>query len=335
LLVWIDGQGVKAQLLPFGEPQLLSISANRQFAPSIAVDDDGQTLLVWQEATGVYAMRVSPNGRTLDGRGLELSSAGSAPKVVFDGRQFVVAWLDWRGLEVRFVSPHSGHVQHERMYVPRVASGARAPGLSVFARDGRIWAMRDSASFPVSPEGMQSTMPAVAGDLVVWSERVRVAEHGEGYVWEPHRIHGVRLSVDSAPLLIGDTPLTEDTYPTVAVDGDGWLVAWTGRNGDAVMTARVQPNGMVSEQTELAVGYGAVAAPNGDVAYKTWPHHVLHLGELAIETRSSQREIAVDGDSIAYVRVSEEHGGVERVFIRRSSSPAWPSPETGRSRPYR
>lgn len=351
--VWIDEEGVWGQLIPHGEPQLLSVSANQQSAPSVAVAGN-ITLVVWKEATGVYATRIAPDGRGLDGRGIEVSSFATNPQVVFDGRHFVVAVQEGRSPVVRFLLPHGGHVQREQFHIAGVASFALAPRhIAWEGPDDRIRVSRiDTATrslggepVAVSPEGMRATMPAVASNgretLVVWSERVRVAEPGGIYVWEPSVIRAARLSsdltlVDTTPLLVADSFGAEDMFPSVASNGEDWLVTWIGAAG--VQTARVYRNGAVGETVKIAHGYGTAVAWNGAeyvVAHKTWPEHVLHAGDVAIETGWYAREIAVDGNVVAYTRLSEDHGGVERVFIRRISSPASPSRGTGRSLLYR
>lgn len=350
--VWIDAEGVKGQLLPFGEPQLLSVSANRQFAPAVATAGD-ITLVVWRETTGVYATRIAADGRSLDGRGIALSNTGwftNAPQAVFDGEHFVVALSDWGGLAIRFLLPHNGRVQREQIRLRGVASFALAPrhvaweGTDARIRVSRIdTAARTVEPVPVlvSPEGMSATMPAVASNgretLVVWSERLRVAELGGIYAWEPSIIWGARLSsaftlIDTAPLLVGDSPASEDRDPTVASNGEDWLVTWT--VGVAVLSARVHGNGLVGEAVQIRDAYRGVVAWNGAeyvVAYKEWPEDVLHAGDVTFATRWSSRDLAFDGQAVAYTRISDEHGGVERVFIRRIASPAWPCRGTGKS----
>ncbi|HYO61070.1 MAG TPA: hypothetical protein VEU29_04145, partial [Actinomycetota bacterium] len=62
-------------------------------------------LVVWEDNRetswpyDVYAARVTPAGRVLDGAGFKVSSSTSivgSPAVASDGRDFLVAWEDWR-----------------------------------------------------------------------------------------------------------------------------------------------------------------------------------------------------------------------------------------------
>lgn len=290
-----------------GNELLLSLAAVRQISPAVAFDQTGTALVIWREPRGVYATRISPAGKSLDGRGIELATSWhpSPPAVVFDGTQFVVGWIEGGTLQTRFITT-GGEMLREWITIPNVQSfamknGFNGPMIAWTDSDSRLWATRidrqtrqaDAAPVAVSPEGMKTAEPALAWNgretLVVWTEVVEgIWWHGPNY--ELLRIRGARLSssftvIDTAPLTIGDVADAWDQLPSVSSNGDDWLVTWI--NGPHLRANRVTRGGIVGGEPEgtvlaTAVRAGEISAEvlfdrtNYAIAFKT--DRVLRTG---------------------------------------------------------
>ena len=317
-----------------GNGLLLSLSSNRQITPAAAFDASSTALVVWRETKGLYASRISAAGESLDGRGIKLTDAvlWTAPKVVFDGIQFVVAWLDNTNLEIRFITP-AGEVLADEIRLPNVnefalKNGFKGPTLAWTDTEFRLWATRidretrqpDAAPLAISPEGELAGMPALAWNgretLVVWSKLHVSWWHGT--VINPLQINGARLSsaftvIDTAPIAIGHIRQRSNANPAVSSNGDDWLVTWI--SGETELRAnRVLRNGAVTgapEGTLLARGgHMSVSADvvfdrtSYAIAFKrdrelftawvpsTGPIVVNGLASLG-NTKSDQREISI------------------------------------------
>ncbi|MDQ3982945.1 MAG: hypothetical protein M3271_09740, partial [Actinomycetota bacterium] len=89
---------------PPEDPRPVALGLNVQVVPSVAWN--GRVfLVVWADsresswAQDIYAARVTAAGRVLDGTGFKVSSStrqSYEPTVASDGRDFLVAWEDWR-----------------------------------------------------------------------------------------------------------------------------------------------------------------------------------------------------------------------------------------------
>jgi hypothetical protein len=343
-------------LAGIGNEVLLSLGANRQNDPSVAFDA-ANAMVIWRELRGVYATRVSPNGVSLDERGIALSTASGAysPEVTFDGTQFVAAWIEAGAIEIRFITAE-GEVRADTLRIPNATtfSMANAGRVTVIAwTDGahRLWATRlDRQSrsidtpLAVTAAGTMAVDPAVSWNrretLIVWSEVE--SRYYYGPTFERMRIRGARLTnaftlIDTAPLLIGDERGTEEFSPSVASNGEDWLVTWTNplqlranrvlRNGtipgstDGTLLARAESSEVIFDGTRYAIAFrnqrvltvGFLPAA-GAIGFSS----VANVGD----TRSAQTEYTIvpRGDSVvlAYTRTSDapEHTGVERAFLR-------------------
>lgn len=105
----VDVYGVArrpADALP-GEARPLATGLNVQSA-SAAAWNGRVFLVVWEDSRetswpyDVYAARVTPSGRVLDGAGFKVSSTRTIvfePSVASDGRDFFVVWEDWRNYD--------------------------------------------------------------------------------------------------------------------------------------------------------------------------------------------------------------------------------------------
>jgi len=174
---------------PAGIP--IATGAGEQFQPAIS-SDETSSLVVWTHlgatpASDIRAARVGPSGSVLDVGGFAISTAAdaqSSPAVAFDGRNWLVIWVDRR----------SGN--SDDIYGARVT-----PSATVLDPTGRA----------VSAAARNQTAPAVAFDgtnsLVVWSDR------RPGTTFD---IYGARVDQDGQVLDAGrDRRLHGDRQPDV------------------------------------------------------------------------------------------------------------------------
>ena|GEM_PF-818724 len=88
------------------KPIVVSDAKDLQEKPEIAFGN-GQFLVVWQDHRNgkdwdVYATRISPDGKVLDGEGILVAGGPhnqAIPSVTWDGRNFQVVWQDFRSNE--------------------------------------------------------------------------------------------------------------------------------------------------------------------------------------------------------------------------------------------
>ena len=175
-----------------------------QRTPAVAFGG-GCFLVVWQDGwngdggdSNIMALRVSPEGKVLDGKPLPICAAGGiqeSPAVAWTGKEFFVVWSDLR------------NGKDSDIYLARVS------------RDGKV----AKTHIPVAIKEHTQFRPRIASNgtaLVVWQD----LRDGENY-----RIFGTRVS-DSGEVL--DTDGFEISKgacnsPSVAASTDGFFVVWT------------------------------------------------------------------------------------------------------------
>ena len=289
--------------------RVLSLSANDQRSPKVAYGG-GIELVAWREESGVYATRIAPDGRSLDGRGIPLAlipNAG-APTVVFDGNQFVVAWRWSARAMVRFVSPVDGLLPGSLEIDATSADPALAPGGegSLFTwtegggwtEDASVRAVTISrvtraihgtpvvvASRTLEPFERISRPEAVWNGsefLIAWSEYLDTTippHHGSKFY---RRIRGGRLNanltlLDTEPLLLGDAEGDGDREPRLVSDGSDWLLVW--RSFDDLRARRIARNGTPQGSVDgvsIGTGFAQELAWDGNrylVAWKALPQY--------------------------------------------------------------
>ncbi|MCP3142120.1 hypothetical protein [Pyxidicoccus xibeiensis] len=314
---------------PFGvnKPRL----EPREFAASdSSVAWDGrQFLVVWRDERpgGMFAARVKPDGTVLDPAGIPLNVSGSLdpgiPNVVFDGRQFVVAWVadgvfgvhvgsDGRVLR-RFTVLNSGEV------------GGGAPGLacspdvcvigfSVSDDEGSDLAISRVSSSGVvlsptltylTPGGGTDIVgePAAAWDgtqfLVTWTD-------SRGGFDTPD-IYGARVLAGGTIRDPGGFPISsapgEQRVSSVVWTGHRFLVVWDDARGvdRDIYGARVFRSGRVDETD----GFPISTAP-GDQRLP----RVAHLGGRSLVVWQDARDgaLRVRGAKVKEDATVEESG---------------------------
>lgn len=230
-------------------------------------------LVVWLDDTtrGIVGARVTPSGAVMDSTQMAISHSDANPDLVavagsHDG--WLVVWdeqgndQDIRGTRVS----SAGEVLDtagilicgaaEYQYDARVASGdsgylvvwldeAYDPRRIFASRVTRSGTVLDSAGIMITFDSSQRYSQQVAfggnGYLVVWENRVQP--------YDTHEIWGARLDpsgavIDSQPILIA-SPDYDCRSPSVAFDGNDYIVAWQDNMSGSVTGARVSRWGTV------------------------------------------------------------------------------------------
>ena len=223
--------------------------------PAVASDGTGW-LVVWEETSGagdVLAVRVSAAGVVLDAAPIPVAANPSvpskSPRVAFDGVNYVVAWSEARGASLDIflarVTPAGTVLDPAGVAVctqtadqssPRLGcDGAtaclvvwedlRAGDVDVYAaRVTRAGAVLDPDGFSLGAGAGNQAQPALAFDgqryAVVWADGSSGA----------FRVVGKRVSpagavLDAQPVAVSST--AGGFTPSIAFDGQQFLVAWT------------------------------------------------------------------------------------------------------------
>ena len=290
----VSPAGVVADL---GSPIMVSAAANDQTDPAVAWD--GTSFVVaWADrrsgANDIYASRVTSAGVAQDAGGIAVSTAAGeqvAPTLAAAGSTVLAAWGDSRGpgedaygarIDAGSVLDASGRIL-STLASPQEAPSVAWDGAGYLAvwQDGRspggddVYAARaaadgtplDGTGILVSAGAAPEAEPDVAWNgssyLVVWQDY----RSGTGY-----DVYAARVSPAGALLDLGgiavSTAVGDQTSPSVASDGTGFLVTWTdGRSGEDVYASRVDAAGTVLDAGGIAVSTAAGAQRAPAVAH--------------------------------------------------------------------
>lgn len=241
LVVWTDMAGgagdIRAARVTHGgevfETLTVSSAAGQQGNPAVAFNG-ANYLVAWEDhRTGqgdIRAARVSQTGQVLDPDGITLSAATglqARPAVVFDGRQFLVAWLDER----------NGQLERDIFATRVAASGAvlDTAGIAVSTASGRQQYVAASSNGSVTVLAWGDSRN---GSYDIYAARVNQS----GTVLDPGGI-----AVSTAPNWQVD--------PCVAFDGTNFLVAWKDSRtyAEEINGARLTPAGTVLDTSGFEI----------------------------------------------------------------------------------
>lgn len=353
----VMGRLVDQTILIANPERLLSISAPRQIDPSIAAGA-GVTMTVWAEESGVYASRVTPTG-PLDGHGIQLAYSGYAPEVVFDGTNFLVAFVLRTGTLYSIKTTRidvDGHVLDAHTVADVCATSltlARGATSSLLAWSNcntkTIDAVRiansgeslDSLPLTLTPANVAGINPSAAWNgseyLVAWEEQVPKPS----VLLFPMYRGNVRASrvtanlslIDGQPIAIAvsNDERVSNGNPSVASNGDDFLVAWDGQLG--VAATHIADSGLITTATSvLGEGTGPNAVWDGlrylvawrndtniEAAYADAPGETFTIANTLLPFAGLDLAMTSPGRvSAAYTRVDTrtEAGNVERAFVR-------------------
>ncbi|KPJ60588.1 MAG: hypothetical protein AMJ46_06245 [Latescibacteria bacterium DG_63] len=248
--------------------------------PAVASGDTNY-LIVWNDGRGdsdaAYGGRVSLSGDALDIDGIPLSTVANPqrdPAIAFDGRNYLVAWSDYRGgvfvpeIYAARVSFSGELLDAEPIAIDSPPGAQLHPdaafdGTNYFVvwetTDGNIYGARvdtsghvlDPAGIPICTELHTQEDPAVdfggSSYLVVWGDRRNVAVTGSDIYGARVDTSGNVLDPDGIDICTADD---DQSYPDVSYNWQmDFLVVWeddrNGGMGADIYGSRVRKTGVV------------------------------------------------------------------------------------------
>jgi len=249
-----NGSMIDMSSLAASTPFVIALAATTQVTPD-AASSGANTAIVWNEADGVYAGRLTLDGQLLDGRGIRIGGTSlTEPRIAFDGTNYIIGWQDPTGpyestLKVARFAPGTGALLDPNgIAITQKSYGglALAP-----APNGTLLAWSEGSNVVASLLGRDLThgtevvvnpgeetgggMISAAWNgsewLLTWENAVLSPDT---YLCTPAcydiLIHAARLSPQLAlldPIAIKVSETRADSRPLVASDGDGFLLTWT------------------------------------------------------------------------------------------------------------
>ncbi|HEX2059834.1 MAG TPA: hypothetical protein VHK90_03760, partial [Thermoanaerobaculia bacterium] len=345
----------------FGGKPVEPRSAETQLTRAAAWQDDvaiafgGSSYLVqWREEEALYAARLGLDGRSLDGRGIELTREKTAngENVVWDGTQYVVSWTERRDgaltSVIRFVSPSQGLLEEQLVGagLPLTAGPDGVTLLGFAGDDGRLRVRRlfgasrtfENASVAVTPAGERAGNPAAAWNgseyLVVWNELELDRWSWQFEFWVGARVRGARVSReltvrDTRPITIGDAPERVDHVTGIASDGSGWLVTWE-TEYTSIRARRVASDLTLARELFFGTGFGSTVTFDATRYVVGWrgvqPASAVTIADVTrggalrgidvVTATEMPGRISLAPGAIAYTRLTRELGGVPRAYVR-------------------
>ncbi len=232
-------------------------STETQLNAAVASDGSGY-LVVWNDerpGSGITGARLDATGALLEKTGFVIESEGwlLAPKVAFDGANYVVFWGNpSQGARAARVSPAGTVLDNPPIMVApngtaEAIAGGQNGSLAIWKGDGgskaKHYAQRLDQSGVVQGSATEleasTDEPAAAFNgfvyLVAWrvSTAIRAARLGANGQW-----------VDSTPIDIASTTIAYGN-PAVARVGTDFVVTWADKYPDKTRVARVTGGGTV------------------------------------------------------------------------------------------
>ena len=308
------------------DPQGFAITTAPSYQEEPAIASDGQDFfVVWQDfrndQADIFAARVSADGQVLDTSGVAVCLADSlqaSPKVSFDGRNYLVVWMDQRGEDSSLI--YAARVSPEGTVLDSAGfSASKTYAAQVYpdvAFDGSeyvvVWSdwrcgLSNVLSCRISPDGVIMDTQA----LVVSESEVALVESGVTvgdsfylvlwyycdtcFSWDVAAARvtsgGMVLDTVGIPLALSGN---EQRYPVAAFDGTNFLVVWQDRRSGPdydICGMRISTEGALLDSAAIPIS----AAPD------------------------DQRNpgVAFDGNNYLAVWEDERHGGNGAIYAAR------------------
>jgi hypothetical protein len=265
----------------------ISITANRQDYPSIA-SDGSNYFIVWTDYRNsdinldIYGLRLNEFGAILDSSDIAISTTSNGqllPSVVFGGTNYFVVWTDRNGSlfclygarinQNGILLDTNGILISSSVWCEwRKAQLATAfDGFNYFvvwldsrniyfdiygARINQAGVVLDPEGIRISPDIPNTWCPAIAYDgtnyLVVWqNDRFGGDIYGARVCREGEVLDSIGFAITNTANYKGE--------PSVAFDGNNYLVAWKQGRGDSsdIYGARVSPDGVVIDTIGFSI----------------------------------------------------------------------------------
>ena len=281
---------------PGGNP--VSTGPADEINPSVAFDGTNY-LVVWEDGRNggnenhdIYGARVTPAGEVLDPAGIAVSTASdveAAPKLAFDGTNYLVVWQDSPGFFPTTygarVAPDGTVLDPSRIAISVTQDWETTPSV---ASDGTtfmvVWAdgqggatsgaRVSSDGVVLDPSGISISTRGGSGSiafdgtnyLVPWVPGQYYADEGDLYATRVTTGGGV---IDPDGLRIGRQAPSEQVGPAVASSGTDFLAVWQDyRAGNAdIYAARVTESGQSLDGTGIPVALGEEQQVNPTVTF--------------------------------------------------------------------
>jgi hypothetical protein len=367
-----NGAVINSQSLIASTATPIIRAAKTQTSPA-AASSGVNTAIVWIEDDGTYAGRLSASGQMLDGTGIRVGERSiTEPKIVFDGANYLIAWTEQQAPPVSTTSvklarlaPESGALLDAHGITAAntncgfgltLATGGPAT-LLAWSDCGQVSATTVAKNLTLGPAITVTPSQTLTGAissawngqewLLAWEHKVPNDLFFDFPSYD-NLIDAARVSasltlLDPAPIVLSSH--RGANAPSVASDGDGFLVAWTdtteATDPSRVMAQRVSSDGSTladANGVRLAAGRARSTVWDGaqyDVALSSAgsPHtiYVTHVASRgAIESVLPLMVISdrTDPDaslivsapgkvSVVYTRIGTEpeYGDVDRAFV--------------------
>jgi large repetitive protein len=277
----------------------ISNAANWQASPSVAFGGTNY-LVVWEDGRNdwdIYGARVNPSGTVIDSSGIPVSTANYwqwSPAIVFDGTNYLVVWEDFRN------GPDNSEIYGTRISQTGLVIDPMGIAISTaiywqwspaIAFDGTnylvtwedernnsfydIYGARinqsgivlDPAGIAILTDSLDQRFPSIAFDginyLTVWQDFRNGA-------WD---IYGSRISQSGSILepagIEISTVANEQESPSVAFDGNNYLVVWQDRRSSSydIYGSRISQFGIVLDSTGFVISPAARNQQSPSVAF--------------------------------------------------------------------
>jgi len=335
-------------------------SANPQTTPDAATSGRN-VAIVWNEPDGTYAGRLTLDGQMLDGRGIRIGNRSiSAPRIVFDGANYLVAWIESGApahVKSTRLSPESGTLLDAAGIT--VASTQCGNGLTLAAGPSTLiaWSECDRViANTIARDGFLGTAITVTPAETTRTGSVSAAWNGTEWLvaWEDLVLSGgpiidlpvydtflkaARISashtlLDPKPIAISET--RTDDQPLVASDGNDFLVALTRYTTTSpqfsVVAQRVSSDGSLLANGTIGSGRAKNVAWDGQqyaVAFASYSSdrpstlYVTHVAaDGPIESSAAQSIVSSIADPDAALIVTQP-GRVIAAYSRVAAEAAY------------
>ncbi|HEX6097540.1 MAG TPA: hypothetical protein VF432_14525 [Thermoanaerobaculia bacterium] len=294
-------------LAPRSERRVLTRSAAPQRAPSF-VAGETEALAAWKQLDGIYAARVTSDGRPLDGPGIRLSEGvlSHPPAAAYHGGRYAVAFgqpvsdQQWE-VVVRFISP-AGGLLPETIRIPvarwmghvALASGGGSLVL-VWTDEGQpLRATRIYAGGTYDPPVAVVEAGGLLEDPVISFNGTHfLLAWTDVYLdWDILYRTGILARRMTPELQFADTePRTLVSFgwtrnvaePSLASNGSAWFLTWTSTANaqtQQVRAARIAADGTAEDSRALTHGFGAEIAWTGTQLVVAWKDDALYVAPL-------------------------------------------------------
>jgi MYXO-CTERM domain-containing protein len=252
------------------DPVATMVNSTSNGTPELALAYDGsQYLLVYSHggsagAPHMAALRIAPDGTTLDATGIMIAPENATPVVTATSAGWLVAWYSFgAGIRLQRVQsdgtpidgPSGLLVSPSAQYVSVAVAGGATSDAILWTKGGALFGAL------VGPTGAPMLTPQPI--LTNVNNGLAAAGDGTGFlvVVPDTAIQGARLDaalvpIDASPFLISGVPNTQHA-PATAFDGTQWLVAWEDDRGTPggrhIFATRLDANGVVLDPDGISI----------------------------------------------------------------------------------